>query len=436
MTVAAPAVIEMPPPTPVGQRPSQASDEEFAARLAASEDAESTAGAAEEGVAEHSPDAIAAVAPQGAAPVAVQLIATLTSANAAEPPAGRTDANDAMPHAPALALTGDEAKAAALNAASDAPAPVSAATPNAAPAEPLNAPPRTDVETPTQPAVGTPAAQTSYANAQAASMTAQQQASAPASANAAQATGAQANASGAATVAPPTKPSQEPLASAQADSRSSKAARLEAKADKAASAAAQAQAEAKIGPAAASVKDAAPTSAAAPELQTNSPLQSQATSPAPLPSPQHAALDASQAARAAPAGAQVAREIIRRFDGGGARFELRLDPPELGRVEVRLDVTRDHRVTAVVAAESPQALAELMRHARDLEQTLQSAGLQLSENGLSFDLRQRDRSFEPTGDDARGGAGGADDQAHEAPPLTARPLGYERWRGARVDLMV
>ncbi|MEZ6022856.1 MAG: flagellar hook-length control protein FliK [Hyphomonadaceae bacterium] len=84
----------------------------------------------------------------------------------------------------------------------------------------------------------------------------------------------------------------------------------------------------------------------------------------------------------------MGREIIRRFDGGNTSFELRLDPPELGRVEVRLEVSRDHRVTAMIAADSPQALTELARHARELEQTLQAAGLELSDSGLSFDLRQ------------------------------------------------
>lgn len=142
-------------------------------------------------------------------------------------------------------------------------------------------------------------------------------------------------------------------------------------------------------------------------------------------------------ARAAPAAAQVSREIIRRFDGGNSRFEFRLDPPELGRVEVRLEVTRDHRVTAVISADNPSALAELARHARDLEQSLQSAGLDLSENGLSFDLRQGDEgSGDSERDNARGGGGqaGADkeDSALNAPPQTAR---LERWRGMRIDVM-
>jgi hypothetical protein len=167
---------------------------------------------------------------------------------------------------------------------------------------------------------------------------------------------------------------------------------------------------------------------------TQSQAHLQATTSTAAAHTQHAVLDQS-VARAAPAAAQVAREIVRRFDGETTRFELRLDPPELGRVEVRLEVSRDHRVTAVVAADSPQALSELVRHARDLEQVLQSAGLQLTENGLSFDLRQ---SRDEGGDGERnGGSAGADgeEQLTET-PAAARPIGFERWRGVRVDLMI
>jgi flagellar hook-length control protein FliK len=144
------------------------------------------------------------------------------------------------------------------------------------------------------------------------------------------------------------------------------------------------------------------------------------------------------AARAAPAAAQVGREIIRRFNGQSTQFDLRLDPPELGRVEVRLEVSRDHRVTATLTADSPQALVELARHARELQQSLQSAGLELAENGLSFDLRQGGEgareSFE-----ARGGEDGtatATEDEIPIPTARARPVGFESWRGVRVDLML
>ncbi|MCX7356789.1 MAG: flagellar hook-length control protein FliK [Alphaproteobacteria bacterium] len=152
---------------------------------------------------------------------------------------------------------------------------------------------------------------------------------------------------------------------------------------------------------------------------------------------QHAAAETG-AQRAAPVAAQVGREIVRKFSGGNTSFELRLDPADLGRVEVRMEVSRDNRVTAVITADNPQALTELARNARDLEQQLQSAGLQLSDNGLSFDLRQGAQGGENDGQrepNARGDNNAAAQQEQQAAPV-ARPIGYERWRGVRVDLMV
>ncbi|UPT63482.1 MAG: flagellar hook-length control protein FliK [Hyphomonadaceae bacterium JAD_PAG50586_4] len=148
------------------------------------------------------------------------------------------------------------------------------------------------------------------------------------------------------------------------------------------------------------------------------------------------AVTAEHLARSAPPAAQVAREIVRRFDGETTRFELRLDPPELGRVEVKLEVTRDHKVTAVIAADSPQALTELARHARELEQNLQAAGLELSDNGLSFDLRQsREDAQDANGQADRGGNSSADIDTVETQAPLARPIGLERWRGVRVDVI-
>ncbi len=144
-----------------------------------------------------------------------------------------------------------------------------------------------------------------------------------------------------------------------------------------------------------------------------------------------------ETARITPATAQVAGEIIRRFTGKSAHFDLRLDPPELGRVEVRLEVSRDHRVTATVTADNPQALAELARHARELQQTLQSAGLELSDAGLSFDLRQgREGARDFAGEAARDGSPlESENDEIRLPPIQARPAGLERWRGVRVDVI-
>ncbi|ANP46689.1 flagellar hook-length control protein FliK [Candidatus Viadribacter manganicus] len=153
---------------------------------------------------------------------------------------------------------------------------------------------------------------------------------------------------------------------------------------------------------------------------------------------QHASAETG-AQRAAPAAAQVGREIIRRFNGGTTNFEMRLDPAELGRVDVRMEVTRDNRVTAIVTADNPQALTELARHARELEQQLQSAGLQLSDAGLSFDLRQGaqgERDAQDANPSSRNPGGENAATSEQQPAPIARPIGYERWRGVRVDVMV
>ncbi|MET0182160.1 MAG: flagellar hook-length control protein FliK [Caulobacterales bacterium] len=134
---------------------------------------------------------------------------------------------------------------------------------------------------------------------------------------------------------------------------------------------------------------------------------------------------------------QVTREIVRRHTGGGTQFELRLDPPELGRVDVKIEVSKDHKVTALITADSPQALSDLARAAREIESSLQSAGLDLSENGLSFDLSQN-QSREGAADRAEAPALQriSSNETEEAMPArAARPIGLEHWRGVRVDLV-
>jgi hypothetical protein len=78
----------------------------------------------------------------------------------------------------------------------------------------------------------------------------------------------------------------------------------------------------------------------------------------------------------------------------------------------------------------------LARHARELEQNLQAAGLELSDNGLSFDLRQsREDTQDASGQGDRGGNSSADIDTIETQAPLARPIGLERWRGVRVDVI-
>ena len=74
---------------------------------------------------------------------------------------------------------------------------------------------------------------------------------------------------------------------------------------------------------------------------------------------------------------------------GKNHFEIRLDPPELGRIEVRIDVDRDGHVTSRLIADRSDTLDLLRRDASGLERALQDAGLKTTDNGLQFSLRDQ-----------------------------------------------
>ena len=84
----------------------------------------------------------------------------------------------------------------------------------------------------------------------------------------------------------------------------------------------------------------------------------------------------------------LAVEIVSRVHEGTRRFEIRLDPPELGRIDVRLDVDRGGNVTSRLTVERAETLDLLRRDAPQLERALQHAGLN-TEGGLQFSLRDQ-----------------------------------------------
>jgi flagellar hook-length control protein FliK len=105
--------------------------------------------------------------------------------------------------------------------------------------------------------------------------------------------------------------------------------------------------------------------------------------------------------------AGLAVEIAARAQAGQSRFEIRLDPPELGRIDVRLDIDSSGQVTSRLVVERADTLEHLRRDAAGLERALQDAGLKTGENGLQFSLRDQ-------------GFAGRDDNSQS--PATARML--------------
>ncbi|GHB30057.1 hypothetical protein GCM10007094_18080 [Pseudovibrio japonicus] len=79
-------------------------------------------------------------------------------------------------------------------------------------------------------------------------------------------------------------------------------------------------------------------------------------------------------------------EIARQASGGVNRFEIRLDPKELGVVDVSIEFTKDGRVRAHLMVERPETLELLQRDQRGLEKALQDAGVESGKSSLEFSL--------------------------------------------------
>jgi flagellar hook-length control protein FliK len=85
----------------------------------------------------------------------------------------------------------------------------------------------------------------------------------------------------------------------------------------------------------------------------------------------------------------LAVAIAARANSGKSRFEIRLDPPDLGRIDVRLHVDRDGNVTSRLVVDRSETLDLLRNDAANLQRALQQAGLKTSDNGLQFSLRDQ-----------------------------------------------
>lgn len=119
----------------------------------------------------------------------------------------------------------------------------------------------------------------------------------------------------------------------------------------------------------------------------------------------HAISLTSQAGQAHPATQTVAAHLTKAAsNGNGNRMTLHLDPPELGRVEVRLEFGREKTVKAHLIIEKPETYLMLQRDAAALERALQNAGLETDHSSLDYQMAADDYAFN-TGGEGRGNGG-------------------------------
>jgi flagellar hook-length control protein FliK len=103
---------------------------------------------------------------------------------------------------------------------------------------------------------------------------------------------------------------------------------------------------------------------------------------------------------------RMAVEVAARSQSGAKQFDIRLDPPELGRVEVRLSIDAHGKTEAHLTADQPQTLDLLQKDAPVLARALRDAGLNVQQDGLNFSLKNQQQGFAGQDDQARQGARG------------------------------
>jgi len=103
---------------------------------------------------------------------------------------------------------------------------------------------------------------------------------------------------------------------------------------------------------------------------------------------------------------QIKVNITKAAKAGLDRVTIQLKPVELGRIEIKLEMSEDHKVRVTVTADNKDTLNLLQTDARALERTLNDAGLRTDANNLHFNLRG---DGDAAADSQRGNGGGKND---------------------------
>lgn len=105
--------------------------------------------------------------------------------------------------------------------------------------------------------------------------------------------------------------------------------------------------------------------------------------------------------------ANLAAQILKKLEGKSTRFDVQLDPHGLGKVDVRIEIGAQGRITAGMTFDNPQAAADVKARAAELQRALEQAGFDIS-GGISFDVaddrgqqQQQNQAWQDQGDASR-----------------------------------
>jgi flagellar hook-length control protein FliK len=134
----------------------------------------------------------------------------------------------------------------------------------------------------------------------------------------------------------------------------------------------------------------------------------------------------------------LAMEIAASAKSGKTRFEIRLDPAELGRIDVRIDIDRHGQMTSHLTVERPETLSMLRQDANQLQRALDNAGLSTGNGGLQFSLRDQSSQGQNDGNQSNSNAHRLVVSEEDSVPAVVAGRNYGRMLGSSggVDIRV
>ncbi|MBM3973692.1 MAG: flagellar hook-length control protein FliK [Planctomycetes bacterium] len=121
----------------------------------------------------------------------------------------------------------------------------------------------------------------------------------------------------------------------------------------------------------------------------------------------------------------VFKQILVKLTGEGGEMRLKLQPADLGELDLRLVMDQSNRLNLTIAAERQDMAHLLQRHLDELKHSLQQAGLEVAgaevQTRGEFEREQRERDAQP-----QGGAAAAE---QEIQPTTGRRRSFVRANG-------
>ena len=162
----------------------------------------------------------------------------------------------------------------------------------------------------------------------------------------------------------------------------------------------EAKSDTKIAAPTIALPDAAASSSAT-QPATTPLVQGAATTLQPNAAPSLAPAEATQIVRENVPLDRLGVEIATTARAGVKEIAVRLDPPELGRIDVRIDIDDSGQVNTHLVVERASTLDQLRRDAPNLERLLNQSGLKADSGSLQFSLQDQNQPYRQQGGDGR-----------------------------------